>query len=195
MHNNPQANALVSLAADELESLRSSTGPYPVACCRLLWSIPGNDRCVDCGSRNPEWANVSFGTLVCIQCCGRHRSFGVHISKVRSVHMDAWSHSQVLCMLEGGNEQLLNFFDRHQMGNGSSEKIKPERYHTKAASFYRAQLAVHVEHVGSFGKYPGRAICRQRSYRHQTNPAESTKASKPVLVPVAAEQTRVESCV
>lgn len=109
MHNNSQADALLSHAAHELESLRASTGPFPVACCRLLWSIPGNDRCVDCGSRNPEWANVSFGTLVCIQCSGRHRSFGVHISKVRSVHMDAWNHSQVLCMLEGGNEQLLNF--------------------------------------------------------------------------------------
>ncbi|KAJ2749987.1 hypothetical protein GGI19_005358 [Coemansia pectinata] len=51
---------------------------------------PGNDRCVDCGKRAPEWAVINLGTLVCIDCSGIHRSLGVHISKVRSIKLDNW---------------------------------------------------------------------------------------------------------
>src|SRR4051812_6763649 len=40
--------------------------------------------CVDCNRPSPQWASVSHGTYLCIQCSGIHRSLGVHISFVRS---------------------------------------------------------------------------------------------------------------
>jgi hypothetical protein len=32
---------------------------------------------------------------MCLDCSGRHRALGVHISFVRSVSMDSWSEKQV----------------------------------------------------------------------------------------------------
>ena len=56
--------------------------------------LPGNDKCVDCGSAHPQWASVTFGALMCLECSGAHRGMGVHISFVRSVTMDSWNEKQ-----------------------------------------------------------------------------------------------------
>lgn len=38
-----------------------------------LRSIPGNTHCADCGAACPEWASITHGALVCIDCSGaRH---------------------------------------------------------------------------------------------------------------------------
>lgn len=69
--------------------------------------------CVDCGAPRPQWASISFGILICLQCAGTHRGFGVHIrytcssvslkailhpfsaSFVRSISMDTWQEDQL----------------------------------------------------------------------------------------------------
>ncbi len=52
---------------------------FPSACLRLLKGIEGNLFCVDCGASNPQWAAVSYGTLLCLQCSGKHRQLGVQV--------------------------------------------------------------------------------------------------------------------
>ncbi|KAI5248746.1 ArfGap-domain-containing protein [Aureobasidium subglaciale] len=69
----------------------------------LLKSVPGNDRCADCGARNPAWSSWSLGIFLCMSCAALHRKMGTHISKVKSLSMDSWSPDQVDNMKRVGN--------------------------------------------------------------------------------------------
>lgn len=72
----------------------------------LLWRTCSV--CFDCPAHSPEWASVSHGTLVCLQCAGRHRTLGVHVSRIKSLTMDAWEPQHVAAMLLSGNAQVLS---------------------------------------------------------------------------------------
>ena len=50
--------------------------------------LSGNDKCADCSSTGPTWASINLGILLCIECTGKHRGLGVHVSKVRSITLD-----------------------------------------------------------------------------------------------------------
>lgn len=146
---------------------------FPPVCLQILRNLPGNQKCIDCSERNPEWASISHGALLCLSCAGKHRGLGVNTSKVRSVSMDSWNHSEVLSMLEGGNGQLSAFYARHHLckdsyycgdktdSSASTDTINLIRYKTKAALFYRNNLDLHVRRVCSLGVYKGREMSRK----------------------------------
>lgn len=60
-------------------SLANKLHPLPPACLAMLRSLSGNDKCIDCGARHPEWATISYGALLCLECSGNHRSLGVQV--------------------------------------------------------------------------------------------------------------------
>ena len=64
-------------------------------------ALPGNDKCCDCNSNDPEWLSVNLGVLMCIHCSGRHRELGVQYSRIRSLKLDAIKTSELLvsCVL------------------------------------------------------------------------------------------------
>ena len=68
---------------------------FPDKLLRKLRLIPGNHKCCDCASLDTDWASVSHGTLICLECAGKHRSLGVQVSFVRSIRMDSWTPKQV----------------------------------------------------------------------------------------------------
>ncbi|KAL1303679.1 hypothetical protein AAFC00_007033 [Neodothiora populina] len=69
----------------------------------LLRTVPGNDKCADCATKNPGWASWSLGIFLCMTCAALHRKMGTHISKVKSLSMDSWSSDQVDNMKKVGN--------------------------------------------------------------------------------------------
>ncbi|ETP31173.1 hypothetical protein F442_19946 [Phytophthora nicotianae P10297] len=107
-----------------------------------LRRLPGNNRCVDCDAPYPQWATVSYGTFMCLECSGRHRGLGVHISFVRSVTMDSWTDKQVLQMQKGGDDTFRAAFSAAGVPTDLSIS---EKYNTPQAEAYRQRLTAIVE--------------------------------------------------
>lgn len=54
-------------------------------------------------SPDPRWASWNLGIFICIRCSGIHRGMGTHISRVKSVDLDAWTDEQLQSVIRWGN--------------------------------------------------------------------------------------------
>ncbi|CAB9528955.1 ribosylation factor GTPase-activating protein [Seminavis robusta] len=109
---------------------------------KVVSELPGNDSCVDCGAKHPEWGSISFGILFCASCSGGHRGLGTHISRVRSIKMDSWTDAQVERMKRGGNHQCQEFLKSHAMD--FDRKSIRDRYDSPAADLYKSVLDARI---------------------------------------------------
>ncbi|KAF1987769.1 ArfGap-domain-containing protein [Aulographum hederae CBS 113979] len=115
----------------------------------LIKTVPGNDKCADCGARNPGWASWSLGIFLCMRCAALHRKMGTHISKVKSLSMDSWSTDQV--------ERLK------QTGNAASNKIYNPRN-------VKPSIPVDVDEVDGVMERFVRQKYEQKAYSNHTQP-------------------------
>lgn len=60
---------------------------------------------------DPRWASWNLGIFVCIRCSGIHRGMGTHISRVKSVDLDAWTDEQLQSVLKWGNSRANKYWE------------------------------------------------------------------------------------
>ncbi|KAG0207652.1 ADP-ribosylation factor GTPase activating protein, ER-Golgi transport [Mortierella sp. GBA30] len=103
-----------------------------------------NKNCFDCHASIDHncWTSIPFGIFLCTDCGALHRSFGTHVSFVRSTVLDKWTWEQLRAMTVGGNAAAREYFNKYP---GSDSKDAKTKYSSKIGTAYKEKLAQKVK--------------------------------------------------
>ena len=109
-----------------------------------IMNIPGNDKCIDCGSPNPKWVSINNSVFLCGTCARNHNTFGETISKLKSLEVDTFSPEEIKLMQIGGNTRFNSLMEQYAITFESSTN-RDFKYHIKIAEYHRQLLKCEID--------------------------------------------------
>ncbi|KAL2835231.1 stromal membrane-associated protein [Aspergillus cavernicola] len=96
---------------------------------KALLKLEGNKICADCKrNKHPRWASWNLGIFICIRCSGIHRGMGTHISRVKSVDLDAWTDEQLQSVVRWGNGKANKYWEAKLASGHVPSEAKIENF-------------------------------------------------------------------
>ena len=176
-----------------------------------ILELPGNTHCNDCGAHAPDWASVPFGVLLCLECSGHHRSFGTHITSVRSLKLDQWKDFQeaLQSMKNGGNDRFKRYVENLELTyplakdfSGTQKDLKDHLsgvYTSQELRYYKDQLRDRVNGIDpitfsefqsrpSFGEHDEESSVRQAQKMREADQSATARLALTDGSPLTAAQ-------
>ncbi len=115
---------------------------------KAILKSKGNDKCIDCGTEDPQFISINNGVFICFNCASVHKTIGEEISKLQNISEDL-DEAELNLLYNGGNDRFIQNLISFELAKDNNHlslnenKIK-QKYLYKASDFYRRLLEAEV---------------------------------------------------
>ena len=106
-----------------------------------LLSIPGNNKCLECGNNSIEWVSFPTSIFLCQSCSREHKSFSKK-ETIKSLSISEFTERELSKLSIGGNDRYLSILKEYNIS--ITEPNIENKYLTFASAYYNALLDAEI---------------------------------------------------